>query len=154
MRMLGAASAGVVLGALVLTGAAVAVRKAATFPVSATLTASQEVPKQVVSAPNARGTFTGTVTANANKSGSVRWRLTFKNLSSKATAAHIHRGKPGKAGPIVVPLCGPCRSGAHGVAKLDEKTINMIKHNDAYVNVHTMKNPNGEIRGELRATGT
>src|SRR5437870_1753657 len=39
---------------------------------------------------------------------SLTWRLTFSRLTGKALAAHIHLGKPGAAGPIVVPLCGPC----------------------------------------------
>jgi hypothetical protein len=150
--MLGAATAGVAVSALVLTGAAAAMRSEA-HPVDAKLTARQEVPKQVVSAPRAHGAFTGNL-MEAAKTGSLRWRLTFADLSSKAIGAHIHKGKPGKAGPIVVPLCGPCRSGAHGVAKIDEKTMSAIKKGDAYVNVHTTKNPNGEIRGLLTESGT
>jgi hypothetical protein len=150
--MLGAASVAFAVSALALAGAAVAVRSAGST-VDAKLTASQEVPKQVVSAPKAHGTFTSKLTGTA-KTGSLRWRLTFAGLSSKAMAAHIHKGRPGQAGPIVVSLCGPCRSGANGIAKIDAKTMSAIKKGDAYVNVHTTKNPNGEIRGQLTESGT
>ena len=33
-------------------------------------------------------------------------------------AAHIHIGKPGKAGPVALALCGPCRSGQKGTGLL------------------------------------
>jgi hypothetical protein len=32
--------------------------------------------------------------------------------------------------------------------------MSAIKKGDAYVNVHTTKNPNGEIRGQLTESGT
>lgn len=150
--MLGSTWAGVALSALVLAGAAAAVRSVV-FTVDANLTPGQEVPRQVVRAPRARATFTSKLTT-AGKSGSLRWGLIYRHLSSAAIAAHIHKGKPGKAGPIVVSLCGPCRSGAHGVVKIDAKTMSAIKTGDAYVNLHTKKNPNGEIRGQLVESGT
>jgi hypothetical protein len=156
MRPLAVVSSGVVVAALVLVATAGAMRSAESYAVDAKLNAAQEIPKQVVSVPRAKGKFTSQLTESTEKAktGSLRWRLTFSNLSGKAMAAHIHRGKPGKAGPIMVPLCGPCASGAHGVAKLDAKTMNAIKSGSAYVNVHTAKNPNGEIRGQLHETGT
>ena len=87
--------------------------------------------------------------------GKLAWRLTFKNLSGPAIAAHVHTGAPGKPGPVVIPLCGPCRSGAHGVFRgaLGGRSVLLaeILHGRTYVNVHTKKNPNGEIRGQLAA---
>jgi hypothetical protein len=74
----------------------------------------------------------------ATLSGSkLSWKLTFKNLTGKATAAHIHMAKRGKAGPVVVPLCGPCKSGATGKAVISTAVVNAMKKGDAYVNVHT-----------------
>jgi hypothetical protein len=62
-------------------------------------------------------------------------------------------GKPGVAGKIVAPLCGPCRSGQRGSAKVNARTTTALLGGRAYVNVHTVKNPNGEIRGQLRKGG-
>jgi CHRD domain len=113
----------------------------------ANLNAAQEVPKQVVKAPGATGTFTGTLAG-----AKLSWRLTYRKLSGRATAAHIHLGKPGKAGPVAVPLCGPCTSGMKGSATLTAKQVAAVLGGGTYVNVHTAKNPAGEIRGGLRKT--
>ena len=103
--------------AMTLSGAAVALAAGAhstgeSYSYRATLSGNSEVPKPKAAA-NASGTFTATVT-EIGKRSTVRWKLTFKGLSSPALAAHIHLGKPGVAGPVIVPLCGPCRSERHG----------------------------------------
>ena len=53
------------------------------------------------------------------------------------------------AGPVIVPLCAPCKSGAQGKATVDSSVLNALESGRAYVNVHTKKNPAGEIRGQL-----
>ena len=63
----------------------------------------------------AGGIFKATVTENGAKR-SIKWKLTFHNLSGKAAAAHIHMGKPGVAGGVILALCGPCKSGMTGNA--------------------------------------
>ena len=111
------------------------------------LNAKQEVPKQAVKVPAASGTFTGTLTGTK-----LTWSLVFRKLSGPATAAHIHLGRPGKAGPVAVPLCGPCSSGAKGSATLTAAQVKAVLGGGTYVNVHTAKNPAGEIRGPLLKT--
>ena len=74
--------------------------------------------------------------------------LTFKFPTGKATAAHIHSGKRGKAGIVLIPLCGPCRSGVSGTVATSQE-VDAMKKGNLYVNVHTVKNPAGEIRGQL-----
>ena len=81
----------------------------------------------------------------------ITWRLTFAKLSGRAIAAHIHSGARGKAGPVIVPLCAPCRSGARGRATVSASVLNALESGASYVNVHTKKNPAGEIRGQLPA---
>jgi hypothetical protein len=89
-----------------------------------------------------------------NKTGAtLTWKLTFTRLSGKALAAHIHRGKPGKAGPVVVPLCGPCRSGRVGKVNISKAVLTALEAGNAYVNVHTARNPAGEIRGQAKVSG-
>jgi len=119
----------------------------ATIHLRAALNARQEVPKQVVKNPAATGTFTGTLSGTK-----LTWSLSFRKLTGPATAAHIHLGRPGKAGPVAVPLCGPCTSVARGSATLTAAQVKAVLGGGTYVNVHTAKNPAGEIRGPLLKT--
>ena len=114
------------------------------------LGASQERPKPKGKVRRARGTFTATVTKSGS-SAVIAWRLTFSRLTGKAIAAHIHSGRRGVPGPVIVPLCNPCRSGASGRATVDESVLSVLESGRAYVNVHTRKNGAGEIRGQLPA---
>ena len=118
----------------------------ATTKVSATLTAKAEVPAQTVKNAKGTGSFTGTL--NGSK---LTWKLTWAHLSGAANAAHIHLGKAGKAGNVAVPLCAgaTCKSGVHGTVTLKAAVLKAVKSGGAYVNVHTAKNPNGEIRGQI-----
>jgi hypothetical protein len=50
---------------------------------------------------------------------------------------------------VLVPLCGPCTSPVSGTATLTQDEINDLEAGQTYVNVHTAKNPNGEIRGQI-----
>jgi CHRD domain-containing protein len=112
------------------------------------LSAGAEVPKP--KAPvGAGGLFTATVTENGG-TRSIRWTLTFRKLSGKAVAAHIHRGKPGIAGGVLFPLCGPCTSGQTRRATIAKSVADALERGSAYVNVHTTKNAAGEIRGQVK----
>jgi hypothetical protein len=90
----------------------------------------------------------GRFTAQLNGS-KLSWSLTFKRLTGNATAAHIHLANRGKAGPVAVPLCAPCKSGIKGTATVSAAVVTAMKKGGAYVNVHTIKNPAGEIRGQI-----
>jgi len=134
----------VLVAACALSVAAVSLAGTRSTGWSATLTAAQEIPKQAVKAPAAHGAFTATVSGNT-----LKWKLTFSKLSGPATAAHIHVGAVGKAGNVLVPLCGPCKSGVSGHAALSAGLKAKFAKHLLYVNVHTKKNPAGEIRGQL-----
>jgi hypothetical protein len=139
-------------------GFALAGRMTVTAPKSyllkAVLAPSHEVPA-VQGVPRAAGLFKATLTVKG-KNGTIAWKLTFAHLSSKAIAAHVHAGLAGKNGPVRIPLCGPCRSGVHGVFSIvnNAKLLNALLHGGAYSNVHTVKHPNGEIRGQVKKIGT
>jgi hypothetical protein len=113
------------------------------------LNAGQEVPK-----PKGARFATGRFTVTAVKSGSsavLTWRLTFSKLTGRAVAAHIHTGRRGVAGPVAVALCGPCLSGATGRATVNATVRAALEAGRTYVNVHTARNPAGEIRGQIPA---
>lgn len=117
--------------------------------VRTTLKASQERPRPKGKVRRATGTFTATITRSGG-SGTIAWRLTFSRLTGRGVAAHIHSGARGTSGPVIVPLCAPCRSGARGTKTVDASVLNALESGRTYVNVHTKKNPAGEIRGQVR----
>lgn len=119
---------------------------------TAALGSAKEVPKPTGVGANARGTFVAGLTRQG-AGGTLAWRMTFRGLTGKAGSAHVHLGKAGRAGPVAVPLCGPCRSGGRGTAKLNARTVKALLNGGAYVNVHTSKNPAGEIRGQVKKGG-
>lgn len=123
---------------------AVARTSAAPMGFTATLNIAQEVPKETGAPAAAGGTFTATLTGKT-----LKWKLTFSHLTGAASAAHIHLGAKGVSGAVIVPLCGPCKSPASGSAKITSALAKDIEAGKTYVNVHTTKNPNGEIRGQI-----
>jgi hypothetical protein len=130
--------------ALVVIGVASAASKE-TYKLKATLNAAQEIPKQAVKVTGAAGAFTATMT----EKGKIAWKLTYSGTSGPVMAAHIHLAKAGKAGPVIVALCGPCHSGQTGTGHATAAQVKAIEAHGAYVNLHTAKNPAGEIRGQV-----
>lgn len=112
-----------------------------------TMTGIQEVPGP----GDADGS--GTVEIRVNpRENSVCWDLYARGIEP-ATAAHIHRGAAGIAGPPVLALTTPDASGrSQGCATLDPGLARQIamRSFDFYVNVHTAPHPAGAIRGQLR----
>ena len=139
---------GIAALALGLAGLAVAATTGETYKYKATLTPGVEVPKPNAPAA-AKGTFTATV-VEKGATASISWKLTYSGLSGKATGAHIHKGKPGVAGPVIVVLCGPCTSGKTGKGTIKASVAQALESGRAYVNVHTAKNAGGEIRGQVK----
>ena len=134
-----------VVAALALSALAVAgTSKGAPGKFSAALNVGQEKPIPKGTKLGASGRFTATLSGTM-----LTWKLTFAHLSGPATAAHIHAGARGVAGPVLIPLCGPCSTPASGTVTLTQAQIDSIKAGKTYVNVHTTKNPNGEIRGQI-----
>jgi CHRD domain len=111
---------------------------------SAALNIGQEKPHPKGTKAGASGRFTASLSGT-----SLTWKLTFRHLSGPATAAHIHMGAKGVNGAILVPLCPPCTSPVSGTSTLTAAEIADMKARKLYVNVHTAKNPNGEIRGQI-----
>jgi hypothetical protein len=107
------------------------------------MTGGQESPK---GDPNGNGTAKITLEDSQRK---VCFSLTWHAIS-KPVASHIHQGKKGVSGPIVVPLFAgaPKHTGCvHASKSLIEK---IKKHpGNYYVNVHTVQFPGGAIRGQL-----
>ena len=135
-----------------VAGLAMAAPEQDSVKVTANLKARFEVPKPQGVPTGATGLFTGSAVELQNDRGRLTWRLTFSKLSGRATAAHIHAGRVGKAGAVLVALCGPCRSGQRGTKRITHAQLRSIRAGRTYVNVHTAKNAAGEIRGQVKAS--
>jgi hypothetical protein len=111
----------------------------------ASLTGSQEVPTP--GDPDGGGTADVKI---ADGTTSLCYELIVRNIAP-ATAAHIHRGERGVAGPPVVPLMAPTSRRSEACADVSEALAAEIKANPAafYVNVHNAEFPAGAIRGQL-----
>jgi hypothetical protein len=139
------------LAGVALAGVATAGSAGSVYTYRATLAAKSETPRPKAPA-GARGVFTATVTESGS-TRTLKWKLAFAGLSGKAVGAHVHRGKAGIAGAVLVPLCGPCRSGQSGTVKISNDAADALERGLTYVNVHTAKNAAGEVRGQVRLTG-
>jgi hypothetical protein len=108
---------------------------------------------------------------NSQATGMAEFTVTGKNVEysvnasniQDVTAGHIHSGKQGENGPIVVtlfkndsPTNEVSETGSITADKLEgpmagkqlTDLVTAMNNGDTYVNIHTEQNPNGEIRGQ------
>ena len=124
----------------------------------ATLTGSAEVPP--VTTTSSGSAF---FTVDGDE---LDFNLGAQNITG-AIAAHIHRGAPGQNGPPIVFLfqtpapgvsivAGSLSSGS--VDQTDmiasagvsyDSMLALIRNGNAYVNIHTVARPAGEVRGQI-----
>ena len=102
-----------------------------------------------------------------SRSGKMSYRVNVTNMD-KVTMVHIHLGKVGENGPPVVWLFNSTSNPTGSVngmlsrgsfnssdfvgplkGKQMSDLVKLIDNGQAYVNVHTQPNPNGEIRGQI-----
>jgi hypothetical protein len=138
---------------------------------STSMSGFQETPAILTSGT---GTFHATVQGN-----SLTYTETFGGLTSNVTQSHIHFGERAVAGAFFVFLCSNLGNGPAGtpacpaaggtvtgtvtaanVLAVSGQNISagdfaallrILRSGDAYVNVHSVKFPAGEIRGQVRA---
>ena len=111
---------------------------------------------------------TGSAKFTAPHFDNIGYSVNISNMD-KVTAAHIHNGKQGENGPILVtlfkaetpssePINGNLASGNITNANLEGpmagKTVmdltKSMELGETYVNVHSEEHPNGEIRGQIQ----
>lgn len=136
------------------------------------LSGFEEVP--ALSTPG-RGEFRASINRDSDE---IRWRLSFRNLESAVTQAHIHFENETNNGPVIVFLCSnlagapagtqACPAGggtirgkitadevggggaAQGLAAGEiEELARAIRAGATYVNVHSEGRPSGEVRAQL-----
>lgn len=119
---------------------------------TASLTGDQEAPTVVTDA-----TGTGTFTLSADRM-SLMFEVTASDFASDVVAQHFHNAPSGISGPIVFDLA-PFRTIVDGVLTISGTTqlsdwsidsaATEILSGNIYVNIHTVDNGPGEIRGQL-----
>jgi hypothetical protein len=130
---------------------------------TATLTGAAERPSPITT--SASGSAEITILNN----DIVRVETMVASIDS-VTQAHIHAGTADEAGPVMVFLFRPAagvaatRAGVTGVLTVVDITrgvtaftspftfddlLTRVRDGTAYVNVHTRRNPGGEIRGQI-----
>jgi hypothetical protein len=121
----------------------------------ATLSGQEEVPP---TNSQATGMAEFTVTGE-----NAEYSVNASNIQD-VTAGHIHSGKQGENGPIVVTLFkndSPTNEVSETSSITADKLegpmagkqltdlVTAMNNGDTYVNIHTEQNPNGEIRGQI-----
>ena len=74
---------------------------------------------------------------------------TFTGMSSIATGAHLHNGPPAQPGPVVHTLEIDEATGGEISASLElsDEQVEALRNNALYVQVHSVDNAPGELRG-------
>jgi hypothetical protein len=85
----------------------------------------------------------------------ITWKVDITTAIDSVIAGHIHRGVADSAGGVIQSLfVTPTGAGftgtvANGSSIPADSVITLMRAGKAYVNIHTKKNPGGEIRGQL-----
>src|SRR5919107_218431 len=122
------------------------------------LTGNEEVPPVQTNA-----TAMAEISAYTVAGDSITYSVKAMNIKD-ITAGHIHLGKQGENGPIVVtmfkydsPMNQVAEQGSITADKLEgpmagkqlSDLATAMSNGETYANVHTEQNPNGEIRGQI-----
>ena len=122
-----------------VAGASAALQKGS---LHATLTGKAETPK---------GDPDGSGTAQIKITGTkVCWEIHVAKVGT-IMAAHIHKGRPGVAGPVVVPFGKTFASKGCTTAPAAVTAAILRSPSAYYVNVHNAKYPGGALRGQLHS---
>ncbi len=109
----------------------------------AEMTGSQEVPPVTTDVIGV-----GTVYFNEDRTKAFV-NVTVDGLSGPITGAHIHDGAFGENGPVLFPLTFLGNRIQTEITKITPEELGKLLGGQTYINVHTLANPGGEIRGQL-----
>jgi CHRD domain len=109
--------------------------------------------------PPVKTNATGSAEFTFGKTGDImHYIVHLKNIDS-VSMAHIHHASKGKNGPIAVWLFKGkvvnIKDGILSQGNITSKDVNLdslktwMVNGDTYVLIHTVKNPEGEIRGQI-----
>ena len=124
---------------------------AANITIESSLSGSQHVP-----AIQSAAAGTSRFTLNPN-TGELSGSVTSTNLSGPITAAHLHIGFAGIAGPVLIGFEQSVDdANVYNIPEgslLTADQMSIFRNAQTYVNIHTDANPAGEIRGQVLPEG-
>ena len=114
---------------------------------SARMNGTQQVPQNPSTALGLGG-----LTLNATRD-TLCVNIGWTGLTSALNGLHIHEGLPGVNGPVLIDLV-PFIDNGHVMTTITGAALTpelVAKHlrGELYLNLHTVNNPNGEIRGQI-----
>jgi hypothetical protein len=117
-----------------------------TVALKADLEPSSEVPPRV---SHGHGMLNATFDTSTK---ALQWTITYEDLSTPTTAAHFHGPAPvGQNAKIQIPIeKNALASPIKGSATLTDQQVLDLMAGQWYFNIHTVQNPMGEIRGQVR----
>lgn len=130
---------GFAIAAILATGPVLA----ETLKFKADLKGSSEVPPT-----DSAGTGSGDITVDT-ATRKLTYTVTSSGLSGDATAAHFHG--PAAQGENAGPVVDISAAIASGSADITDQQLADLQAGKWYLNIHTKKFPDGEIRGQLEA---
>ena len=80
----------------------------------------------------------------------LTWTITYWGLSDKAKSAHLHGPASEGANADTMITVSPLQSPIKGAAILKDNQAEALTAGDMYIDVHSAKYPDGEIRGQLK----
>lgn len=134
------------LTAATLTGCGLLDRQSNLVAFTTQLRAANEVP------PNA-SPASGSVDAVLDKNTNLfRWKVSYSGLTGAPTAAHFHGPAAiGANAGVALAWPAPIRSPMEGRATLTAAQAADLLAGRWYANIHTARNPGGEVRGQMTA---
>lgn len=111
-----------------------------------TLRASHEIPATLSTATGS-GTFT-------LQSDGLHYDITIKGLSGAIVAAHFHQGNAASNGTAIHAIAFTGNRAVGTWTDITNDQRNLLLNEEMYVNVHTDRYPNGEIRGQVMFDST
>lgn len=101
---------------------------------------------------------TGVAVMSMNYTFDTLWyHAMVQGLSGPIADAHFHKGAAGASGGVIAGIPSSAIMGNHIMgmltgAQLTDSLIDYMNSGMVYINVHTVANPNGEIRGQVNRT--
>ena len=128
--------------------ALVGTRIVSTVSFSAVLRTGQELKTPRGTSFRTAGRFTAKLNGKT-----LHWTLTFSHLTGRATGATMNKGTRGVDGAAFKTLCLNCISPRHGTLTLTSSQRDAILRGRSYVNIRTLRNHLGELRGQINPLG-
>jgi hypothetical protein len=110
---------------------------------TATLNGTQETPSVATAAEGSAWAIL------SDDRKTLFYQVTYAQLTSAFTASHFHLGIPGIAGGVIQSISFNGNTASGSWTNLPDSIVGQLISGQIYINIHSVNNPGGEIRGQL-----